>query len=137
MRDHADMLHVMREMQQAGREATTPTAAATDAETSAQAGRRGGDVESNNSHPRLRGSLREQQGQSGKLSTWARRGTSQVGGAGKMAGKLAFGVAAVGMKQLQNTLCNFSCCGYRASFGEMEVVWGNQRSAHMWRSARG
>ena len=130
MCDHADMLHVMREMQQAGREATTPIADAADAETSAQTGGRSGDVESNN-NPRLRGSLRQQQGQSGKLSTWARRGTSQVGGAGKMAGKLAFGVAAVGMKQLQNTLCNFSCCGYRASFGEMEVVWGNQRSAHV------
>jgi len=130
MCDHADMLHVMREMQQAGREATTPIADAADAETSAQAGGRSGDVESNN-NPRLRGSLRQQQGQSGKLSTWARRGTSQVGGAGKMAGKLAFGVAAVGMKQLQNTLCNFSCCGYRASFGEMEVVRGNQHTAHV------
>ena len=60
----------------------------------------------------------------------SRRGTQMhdavgaVGDAGKKAGKLALGVATVGMKQLQNTLCNLSCCGYRASFGQMEVVRG-------------
>lgn len=57
-------------------------------------------------------------------SRWQRRGThiADMGVHGaKVAGTFARNVASFGAHTLKDTLCRFSCCGYRAEFGQMDV----------------